>query len=83
MQCVPIFLVRPAWAHSCGCKSHRKWITANGAKRNCEPMNKNKYDRALRMPADDARRILASAIVAPAMYHSSRQVELYTNVQNR
>jgi elongation factor P len=27
--------VRPAWAHSCGCKSRRKLITANEAKRNC------------------------------------------------
>ena len=50
------FFVRPARAHSCGCKSHRKLITANEVKRNCtrvtgcgeearsincEPMNKN------------------------------------------
>ncbi|QCC02638.1 hypothetical protein E6A55_08960 [Cupriavidus necator H16] len=28
--------VRPAWAHSRGCKSHRKLITADEAKRNCE-----------------------------------------------
>jgi len=28
-------LVRPAWAHSCGCKFRRKLITANEAKRNC------------------------------------------------
>jgi phosphoribosylformylglycinamidine cyclo-ligase len=28
--------VRPAWAHSCGCKSRRKLITANEVKRNCE-----------------------------------------------
>jgi heat-inducible transcriptional repressor len=27
--------VRPAWAHSCGCKSRRKLITANEVKRNC------------------------------------------------
>ena len=27
--------MRPAWAHSCGCKSRRKLITANEAKRNC------------------------------------------------
>ena len=48
--------MRPAWAHSYGCKSRRKLITTNGAKRNCtratecgeeawsvnrEPMNKN------------------------------------------
>ena len=31
----PFFLVRPAWAHFRGCKSHRKLITANEAKRNC------------------------------------------------
>jgi hypothetical protein len=28
-------MVRPAWAHSCGCKFHRKLITANEAKRSC------------------------------------------------
>ena len=28
-------MVRPAWAHSCGCKSRRKLITANEVKRNC------------------------------------------------
>ena len=48
--------MRPAWAHSCGCKSRRKLITTNEVKRNCmrvtecgeeawsvnrEPMNKN------------------------------------------
>ena len=27
--------MRPAWAHSCGCKSRRKLITANEVKRNC------------------------------------------------
>ena len=26
--------MRPAWAHSCGCKSRRKLITANEVKRN-------------------------------------------------
>jgi hypothetical protein len=32
----PVFyVVRPAWAHSCGCKSRRKLITANEVKRNC------------------------------------------------
>jgi putative FmdB family regulatory protein len=53
--------VRPAWAHSCGCKSRRKLITANEVKRNCvratergkeawsiscEPMNKNRIEGA-------------------------------------
>jgi len=48
--------VRPAWAHSCGCKSRRELVTTSEAKRNCvratergkeawsvnrEPMNKN------------------------------------------
>ena len=28
-------MVRPAWAHTCGCKSRRKLITANEVKRNC------------------------------------------------
>ena len=55
------FIVRPAWAHSCGCKSRRKLITTNEAKRNCmrvtecgkeawsvnrEPMNKNRIEGA-------------------------------------
>ncbi|TBV03604.1 hypothetical protein DNK08_17990 [Stutzerimonas kirkiae] len=34
-QAFGVFFVRPAWAHSCGCKSHRKLITANEVKRNC------------------------------------------------
>ena len=57
----PLFLVRPAWAHSCGCKSRRKLITANEVKRNCvratergeeawsincEPMDKNRIEGA-------------------------------------
>src|SRR3546814_1012640 len=56
-----VFCVRPAWAHSCGCKSRHKLITANEAKRNCvrvtgrgkeawsiscEPMNKNRIEGA-------------------------------------
>ncbi len=55
------FFVRPAWAHSCGCKSRRKLITANEVKRNCvratergkeawsiscEPMDKNRIEGA-------------------------------------
>lgn len=30
-----VLVVRPAWAHSCGSKSHRELITASEAKRNC------------------------------------------------
>ena len=55
----PFLFVRPARAHSCGCKSRRKLITANEVKRNCmratecgeeawsvicEPMNKNRIE---------------------------------------
>ena len=55
------FVVRPARAHSCGCKSRRKLITANEVKRNCrrvtdcgkearsvnrESMNKNRIEGA-------------------------------------
>ncbi|OZI62811.1 hypothetical protein CAL28_27145 [Bordetella genomosp. 11] len=51
--------MRPACACSCGCKSRRKWITTNEAKRNCmratkcgeeawsvnrEPMDKNRIE---------------------------------------
>jgi hypothetical protein len=53
------FMVRPAWAHSCGWKSRHKLVTASEAKRNCEretdrgeeawnvnrePMNKNRIE---------------------------------------
>ncbi|NIF78069.1 hypothetical protein F3J20_11785 [Paraburkholderia sp. Cy-641] len=53
--------MRPAWAHSCGCKSRHKLVTANEVKRNCtratecgeearsvnrEPMNKNRIEGA-------------------------------------
>ena len=30
-----LFFVRPARAHSCGCKSHRELVTVSEAKRNC------------------------------------------------
>jgi hypothetical protein len=56
-----VLFVRPAWAHSCGCKSRHKLVTANEVKRNCmrvtecgeeawsvnrEPMNKNRIEGA-------------------------------------
>ena len=30
-----LFFVRPAWAHSCGCKSRRELATVSEVKRNC------------------------------------------------
>ncbi|MFM8899505.1 MAG: hypothetical protein ACKOF9_06085, partial [Burkholderiales bacterium] len=30
-----LFCVRPAWAHSCGCKSRHELVTASEVKRNC------------------------------------------------
>ena len=54
-------MVRPAWAHTCGCKSRRKLVTTSEAKYNCvrvtergkevrsvnrEPMNKNRIEGA-------------------------------------
>ena len=54
-------MVRPAWAHSCGCKSRRELTTASEVKRNCgrvtdrgeeawsvnhEPMDKNRIEGA-------------------------------------
>ena len=51
--------MRPAWAHSCGCKSRHELATASEVKRNCtratefgkearrvnrEPMNKNRIE---------------------------------------
>ncbi|MEG3978603.1 hypothetical protein QT970_28905, partial [Microcoleus sp. herbarium8] len=29
------FLVRPAWAHTCGCKSRHELVTVSEVKRNC------------------------------------------------
>ena len=55
----PLCRLRPAWAHTCGCKSRRELITTNEVKRNCmratecgkeawsinrEPMNKNRIE---------------------------------------
>jgi hypothetical protein len=55
----PFFWVRPAWAHSCGCKSRRELTTVSEVKRNCgrvtnrgkeawnvnhEPMDKNRIE---------------------------------------
>jgi hypothetical protein len=31
----PVFHLRPVWAHSCGCKSRHKLVTASEVKRNC------------------------------------------------
>ena len=54
-------MVRPAWAHTCGCKSRHELVIASEAKRNCmrvtecgkeawnvncEPMNKNRIEGA-------------------------------------
>ena len=54
-----LFHVRPAWAHTCGCKSRCKLVTVSKVKRNCaratergkearsvnrEPMNKNRIE---------------------------------------
>ena len=56
---VGFFSVRPAWAHTCGCKSRCELVTASKVKRNCvratergkeawsvnrEPMNKNRIE---------------------------------------
>ena len=32
---VPVFIVRPAWAHTCGCKSRCELVTVSKVKRNC------------------------------------------------
>jgi hypothetical protein len=57
------FVVRPAWAHTCGCKSRRELVTVSKVKRNCvratergkearsvncEPMNKNRIEGAVK-----------------------------------
>ncbi len=54
-----LFLVRPAWAHTCGCESRHELVTVSEVKRNCmratecgkeawnvnrEPMNKNRIE---------------------------------------
>ena len=55
--------MRPAWAHTCGCKSRHELVTVSEVKRNCvrvtergeeawsinrEPMNKNRIEGAAR-----------------------------------
>ena len=55
--------VRPAWAHTCGCKSRCELVTVSKVKRNCvratergkeawsvnrEPMNKNRIEGAVK-----------------------------------
>lgn len=55
--------VRPAWAHTCGCKSRCELVTVSKAKRNCvrvtergkeawsisrEPMDKNRIEGAVK-----------------------------------
>ena len=72
--------MRPAWAHSCGCKSRRKLITTNEAKRNCtrvtecgkeawsvnrEPMNKNRIEGAAKQGERAKNR---EALVIKAMW---------------
>ena len=64
MLTAPYADVRPAWAHSYGCKSRRKLITTSEAKRNCmratecgeeawsincEPINKNRIPKLQRV----------------------------------
>jgi F-type H+-transporting ATPase subunit epsilon len=46
------FFVRPAWAHSCGCKSRRKLITANEVKRNCMRATECGRKRGAKLRAD-------------------------------
>ena len=56
-----LFQVRPAWAHTCGCKSRCELVTVSKVKRNCvrvtergkeacsvnrEPMDKNRIEGA-------------------------------------
>ena len=42
-------MVRPAWAHSCGCKSRPKLTKTNEAKRNCKrtAIPPRPYDKAV------------------------------------
>ena len=76
-------VVRPAWAHSYGCKSRRKLITANEAKRNCmrvtecgkeawsincEPMNKNRIEGATKQ---GERAMNRKALVIKAKWRKS------------
>jgi hypothetical protein len=76
-------LVRPAWAHSCGCKPRRKLITTNEVKRNCiratecgkeawsincEPMNKNRIGGATEQ---GERAVYREALVIKAKWRRS------------
>jgi len=76
-------IVRPAWAHSYGCKSRRKLITANEVKRNCmratecgkeawsvncEPMDKNRIEGAAKQ---GERAMNRKAVVIKARWRKS------------
>ena len=64
---VGIFYVRPARAHSCGCKSHRKLITTNEVKRNCMRVTEcgeEAWSIAVR-PAEQDKRTLSRAPRGP------------------
>ena len=78
-----VFLVRPAWAHSCGRKSRHKLITANEVKRNCvrvtergkeawsvscEPMDKNRIEG---VAEQGERAINREALVIKARWRKS------------
>lgn len=54
--------VRPARAHSCGCKSRRKLITANEVKRNCRRVTDcGKEARSVSRESMDKNRIEGAA----------------------
>jgi hypothetical protein len=58
----PLFYVRPARAHSCGCKSRRKLITANEVKRNCRRVTDcRKEARSVSRESMDKNRIEGAA----------------------
>lgn len=58
----PFFYVRPARAHSCGCKSRRKLITANEVKRNCRRVTDcGKEARSVSRESMDKNRIEGAA----------------------
>ena len=55
-------IVRPARAHSCGCKSCRKLITANEVKRNCRrATNCGKEARSVNRESMDKNRMEGAA----------------------
>ncbi|MBI3068078.1 MAG: hypothetical protein HYY79_04125 [Betaproteobacteria bacterium] len=54
-------------------------VAVRVAETNPRVTNANKYERALLMPEDAARKIPATLVLLPTWYQANRVLDLYTN----